>query len=144
MAQEKAKKILEAMLANDAFSKWLGVDVADIGPGFCRLRMVVRAEMLNGFGIAHGGITYALADSAFAFASNSHGRKAVSIDTGIAHLQPLKEGQQITAEAKEVSLSNKIGLYHVEVFCDQNQHIASFKGTVYRTSRLWEVEDHNT
>jgi acyl-CoA thioesterase len=113
--------------------------VLQVDEGKCRLRMKVRKEMLNGFNIAHGGITYSLADSALAFASNSHGRKAVSVETNISHTVSLKEGDEITAEAEEISLTEKIGVYHITVKNKMEVVVALFKGTVYRTSKMWEV-----
>jgi len=95
--------------------------------------------MLNGFDIAHGGITYSLADSALAFASNGHGRMAVSVETSISHTESLKEGDVITAVAKEKSLSNKIGVYHITITNQNDKTVALFKGTVYRTGKEWEV-----
>ena len=99
--------------------------------------MKVRKEMLNGFGIAHGGITYSFADSAFAFASNSRGKKAVSIETSISHLKTVNEGDVLTAKAKEIHVSNKIGTYLIDVTNQNDDLVASFKGTVYRTSKDW-------
>ena len=90
------------------------------------------------FGIAHGGITYSLADSALAFASNSHGKKAVSVETSISHTISLVEGDEIIAEAKEETCSNKIGIYSIRVTkASDNSTVALFKGTVYRTSKDW-------
>ena len=86
----KAEDIIKnKMYANDEFSKWLGIEILKVGEGSCQLKMTVRAEMTNGFKIAHGGITYSLADSALAFASNSHGRQAVSVETSISHTHKL-------------------------------------------------------
>lgn len=135
--QKTAREILEQMMEKDYFSKWLGVEVLHISAGKCILQAVIKQEMLNGFGIAHGGITYSLADSALAFASNAHGRKAVSIETSISHLKPLVEGQKIIAEAEVENLGNKIATYTVKVKSDKNELIASFKGTVYRKSENW-------
>ena len=95
--------------------------------------------MTNGFGIAHGGITYSLADSALAFASNSHGKKSVSVETSISHIKPLKAGDLIIAEAEEISVTNKIGIYHIKIKNQNTELVASFKGTVYRTSKDWEL-----
>src|SRR6185436_14701195 len=103
------------MFDNDPFSKWLGIECLQINKGSCILKMKVRKEMLNGFGIAHGAITYALADSALAFASNSHGRKAVSIETSINHIKAVKVGDVLTAIAEQTSLSHKLGIYHIRV-----------------------------
>lgn len=126
------------MMKNDAFSQWLGIQVIEIKQGYCKLQMQVRKEMLNGFHIAHGGITYSLADSALAFASNSHGYKAVSIETSISHTETLKEGDIIRAEAQELHRSNKIGIYHVTVYTMPDKKIvALFKGTVYITTQIW-------
>ena len=111
-----------------------------IKKGHCKLRMKVRKEMLNGFAIAHGGITYSLADSALAFASNSHGRKSVSIETSISHTEPVKEGDVITATAEEINLGNKIAIYQINLTNQQNRLVALFKGTVYRTTDDWFAE----
>jgi acyl-CoA thioesterase len=133
-----AKKIVDTMMANDYFSQWLGIDVIDIKEGSAKLQLTIRKDMLNGFGIAHGGITYSLADSALAFASNSAGQKAVSVETSISHTEPLKEGDIILAEAFEEKRSNKIGIYTVKVTnAADNKVVALFKGTVYRTSKIW-------
>ena len=133
------KDITNTMMANDFFSQWLGIQVLDIKEGACRLQMTVRKDMLNGFGIAHGGITYSFADSALAFASNSHGQKSVSIETSISHTESLKEHDVIIAEAFEEKCSNKIGIYTIKITrLDDSKIVALFKGTVYRTSKVWE------
>ncbi len=131
------RQIVVKMMENDAFSRWLGISVDHISEGQCTLSMTVRAEMLNGFGIAHGGITYSLADSALAFASNSHGRQSVSIDTTINHIETLAEGDVITATAMENSLKNKFGFYTIEIK-KQDKIVALFKGTVFRSDRQWK------
>ena len=125
------------MLKNDLFSRWLGIEPVTIQKGRCVLKMTVRKEMLNGFAIAHGGITYSLADSALAFASNSHGRKSVSVETSISHVEPVKEGDVLIADAEEVSISNKIAVYHITVKNQKEKVVALFKGTVYRTAKQW-------
>jgi acyl-CoA thioesterase len=135
----KATRIVDQMFNNDPFSKWLGIERLEDGPGISVLRMTVREEMLNGFAIAHGGITYSLGDSALAFASNSHGRKCVSVETSIAHLAHVKAGDILIARAVEKNLSNKIGLYEVEISNQNSKLVASFRGTVYRTSQDWEI-----
>lgn len=132
------KAIVDAMFNNDPFSQWLGIERLSEGAGFCRLRLKVRKEMLNGFSIAHGGITYALADSALAFAANAHGRKCVSVETSISHTQPVFEGDVLTTEVEEVSLNHKIGIYTVRVVNQHDVDVALFKGSVYRRSEHWE------
>lgn len=132
-----AADIVARMMRDDAFSRWLGIELVEVSAGHCTLQMKVRAEMLNGFGIAHGGITYALADSALAFASNSHGRKAVSVETSISHTQPLREGDALIAVAEEEYLGDKIGIYRVRVQNQTGETVAVFKGVVYRTAKEW-------
>jgi acyl-CoA thioesterase len=130
-------QITDQMMAADAFSQWLGIERIEDGLGRCILRMSIRPEMLNGFGIAHGGITYALADSALAFASNSRGRQAVSVETSISHTRPLRTGDLITATATEEHLGSRIAVYRVEVSNAEGQLVALFKGTVFRTEKEW-------
>lgn len=127
------------MMEHDAFSQWLGIERLEESSGRSVLRMTVRKEMLNGFHIAHGGICYSLADSALAFASNSHGRKAVSIETSISHTESVHEGDVLTASAVEEHAGKKIAFYHVRVTNQHNRLVALFKGTVYRTEKDWEV-----
>jgi acyl-CoA thioesterase len=139
--KELAKKVVDTMFDKDWFSQWLGIERVLVEPGKCILKMTIRNEMLNGFGIAHGGITYSLADSALAFASNSHGRQSVSVETSISHTVALKENEIIIAIAEEQNLSNKIGIYQVKVENEQGALVALFKGIVYRTSKDWFKEN---
>ncbi|RMF24203.1 MAG: hydroxyphenylacetyl-CoA thioesterase PaaI [Bacteroidetes bacterium] len=136
--QTKAQRIVRRMYDHDPFSQWLGIEVLEVREGFCRLRMEVREEMLNGFGIAHGGISYSLADSAFAFASNSHGRHAVSIETSISHTRAVHTGDVLLAQAQVQHLSNRLGIYEVQVRREDGTIVALFKGTVFRKDREWE------
>jgi acyl-CoA thioesterase len=134
-----AQQVVAAMMKEDSFSRWLGIEVLDVRDGYCKLRMQVRKEMLNGFGIAHGGITYSVADSALAFASNSKGRKCLSIETSISHVKSLKENDSIIAEAQCETETEKIGYYNVSVVRDGGtEPVALFKGLVYKTSKYWE------
>lgn len=139
MAEEKATRIVDQMFNNDPFSQWLGIERVKDGAGSSVLRMKVRKEMLNGFDVAHGGITYSLADSALAFASNGHGTQSMSIETSISHTKKVVKGDVLTAKAVEKSLSSKIGVYDVEIVNQDNETVALFKGTVYRTSKNWEI-----
>ena len=135
------EKVFRKMYDNDAFSQWLGIEVVEVKDGYCELKMTVRKEMLNGFQIAHGGIAYSLADSALAFASNSHGRKSLSVETSISHTVSVKEGDVLTANTEELSLSDKMGVYLITITNQDNQDVAYFKGTVYRTSKEWLSKD---
>ena len=130
-------EIVNKMYDQDAFSQWLGIEIVDVSEGYCQLKMKVRKEMLNGFHIAHGGIAYSLADSALAFASNSHGRKSLSVETSISHMVSIKAGDMLTAMTKELSRSDKVGVYLITITNKENQEIAIFKGTVYCTSKDW-------
>ena len=138
--KELAVKVVDKMYENDQFSRWLGIKRIENDAGKSVLRMTIRKEMLNGFGITHGGIAFSLADSALAFASNSHGRKSVVIEAGISYPAPVKEGDVITAVAEEVSLTNKIGIYNITITNQDNNKVALFKGTVYRKSEFWFPE----
>jgi acyl-CoA thioesterase len=139
MSTEQAAGIVAAMYEKDRFSQWLGIERVEVGEGRCVLRMTIREEMCNGFGIAHGAIAYALADSALAFAANTRGRQAMSVETSISHLAPLRAGESISAHASEESLRDKIAIYRVEVRRADATLAALFKGTVYRTEKQWEI-----
>lgn len=135
----KAAAIVNTMFENDAYSQWLGIEILEVTPGYCKLQMTVRHEMLNGFKISHGGITYALSDSALAFASNSHGQKAVSIETSISHLKPVFPGDKLIAAVVEKSRQNRIALYEVNVQNQNEELVALFRGTVYRKKEAWDL-----
>ncbi len=134
-----AEKIVEFMFTNDAYSQWLGIERLNVAPGVCDLRMTVRSEMLNGFAIAHGGISYSLADTALAFASNAHGLKCYSVETSISHVKMVAEEDVLTTLVEEKSLSKRIGVYHITVFNQNNEAVAFFKGTVHRSEKSWEI-----
>ncbi|MBK7382601.1 MAG: hotdog fold thioesterase [Flavobacteriales bacterium] len=140
-AQQLAERVVARMYDNDPFSIWLGIERLLVEPGRCSLRMTLRNEMLNGFAIAHGGITYSLADSCLAFASNSHGIHAVSVETSISHTKPVKEGDVLTAQSEEMSLSRSIGVYHITITNQREEVVALFKGTVFRTGKSWFPEE---
>ena len=135
--QALAIRVVKRMYTNDPFSIWLGIERVEIAPGRCVLRMIVAKEMLNGFAIAHGGITYSLADSALAFASNSHGIKSVSIETSISHTRAVKLGDVLIANAVEVQRGERFARYDVKVTGADGKDVALFHGTVFRTGELW-------
>jgi acyl-CoA thioesterase len=134
-----ATRIVDKMYNNDPMSQWLGIVRLQDGAGISCLRMQVRKEMLNGFAIAHGGIAYSLADSALAFASNAHGIQSVSIETSISHVSPVMEGDVLTTDVEEKSITKRTGLYHITVKNQNDKVVAYFKGTVFRTGKMWEV-----
>ncbi|NNE26333.1 MAG: hydroxyphenylacetyl-CoA thioesterase PaaI [Saprospiraceae bacterium] len=131
------REIVDKMFAKDDFSQWLGITFLEVSPGYCKIKMAVREEMTNGFDIAHGGISFSFADSAFAFASNSRGKHAVSIETSISHTRAIKAGDILIAEATETNVSNKLGHYDVEVVNQNKKIVAIFKGTVFRKDVEW-------
>lgn len=129
--------IVAKMLERDAFSRWMQVQVRTLGEGHCTLSCQIHSEMLNGFDILHGGIYYSLADSALAFAANSRGYKAVSVETSISHFKALRVGAELTAVASELNRGRSIGTYEVHLFQNQNELVAHFKGTVKVSKEAW-------
>lgn len=124
------------MLSQDPYSTWLGIEILESELGRCKVGMTIRKEMLNSMGKAHGGISYALADTAFGFAANTHGKYAVSIETSINHIEALNEGDYLTAESVIEKVKNKLGFNIIEVK-RQEEVVALFKGVVYRTNKEW-------
>jgi acyl-CoA thioesterase len=133
--QALAERLVASMLEGDAFSRWLGVELVALRPGACTLRMSVRAEMANGFGVCHGGVTFSLADSALAFASNTHGRVTMSVENGITYPTPAHVGDVLVASAEEESAAGPLAFYRVVVRKLDGSTAALFRGTVYRTRR---------
>lgn len=134
-AQPLARRLVEAMLARDAYSAWLGLTVVDVRPGACTVRMTVRDEMTNGFGVCHGGVTFALADSALAFASNTHGTVTVSVESSMTYPAAARPGDVLTATAEEEAASTRLAYYRVVVRTQDGTTVALFRGTVYRTRK---------
>jgi acyl-CoA thioesterase len=132
------KEIIDKMMAEDKMSQWLGIEVLNYDPGSVSVRMTVRDEMVNGFNVTHGGITYSLADSALAFSANSHGIRSMSIETSISHLKSVHVGDVLTASTKQLTLTRKTGVYIMDVTNQKNELVAHFKGTVYRSDKVWE------
>ena len=124
------------MLSLDPFSTWLGIEILECEIGRCKVTLTVRKDMLNSMGKAHGGISYSLADTAFGFAANTHGRFAVSIETSINHIEALEEGDVLVAESVIEKVNNKLGFNIVEVKRG-DELVAPFKGVVYRTQKEW-------
>lgn len=131
-AQATAEKVRDAMLADDAASSMLGIQIVDIAAGRAVATMAVRADMLNGFAICHGGLIATLADSAFAFACNSRNALTVASGFGIDLLKSAKLGDVLTATAEETSLAGRTGLYDVTVKNQDGDLIAMFRGRSHR------------
>ncbi len=133
----QGEKIPHKMLSLDPFSTWLGIEILECEIGRCKVGLTVKKDMLNSMGKAHGGISYSLADTAFGFAANTHGKYAVSIETSINHIEALEEGDFIVAESVIEKVKNKLGFNIIEVKRG-DELIALFKGVVYRTQKDWE------
>jgi acyl-CoA thioesterase len=133
--QQLAEKIVSAMMAKDPFSQWLGIEVTSVRPNAVTIRMKVRREMVNGFGVCHGGVSFSLADSALAFASNTHGNVTVSIENSITYPKTIAVGDMLTAIAEQESSTNRLGFYRVTVHRGDDDVVALFRGTVYKTTK---------
>ncbi len=135
MQEPTPQAVVTHMMKNDFFSQWLGIEVLEIKEGTSKIKMTVREEMINGFGIVHGGIAFSLADSAFAFACNNRNVLSVALDTAINFTKPVHVGDILIAEAKEIHNGRSTGLYHIHI-SNQHEHlVAIFKGTCFRTNK---------
>jgi acyl-CoA thioesterase len=130
--QQTADFVGRGMLAEDEASRGLGMRVERMGPGTATLSMVVRPEMLNGFKICHGGFISTLADSAFAFACNSYNELTVAAGFTVDFIAPAKEGDVLTAEAQEVGMAGRTGIYDATVRNQRGELIATFRGRSHR------------
>ena len=133
--QQLAERVVAKMMERDEFSRWLGIDVTRIAPNTATVRMTVRREMVNGFGVCHGGIAFSLADSALAFASNTHGRVTVSIENSIRYPATISPGDVLTATAVQETAGRRVAFFNVTVTKQGGDIVGLFRGTVYRTSR---------
>lgn len=129
------KEVVDHMMENDFFSQWLGIEVLEIKAGYSKIKMTVRKEMVNGFGIVHGGIPFSLADSAFAFACNNRNNLSVALDTSINFIKPVHVGDELTAEAIEIHNGRSTGLYHITITNQHKLDVALFKGLCFRTDK---------
>ena len=132
---ELANKVVEKMMENDAFSQWMGLNVLEVREGYSKVRMTIRKEMLNGFGIVHGGLAFSLADSAFAFACNNRNNISVALDVTITFTKAVNVGDVLTAEAKEIHNGKSTGVYLITITNQKNEQVAFFKGTCFRTGK---------
>ncbi|HEY8397439.1 MAG TPA: hydroxyphenylacetyl-CoA thioesterase PaaI [Flavihumibacter sp.] len=135
MEKTSFEQVVDHMMQQDAFSQWLGIELLEIKEGYSRIRMTVRKEMVNGFGIAHGGIAFSLADSAFAFACNNRNNLSVALDTNISFTKAVNVGDTLTAEAIEIHNGRSTGVYSITVRNQRNEQVALFKGTCFRTGK---------
>ena len=132
-AVQRARTAIQQLYAADLASQWLGIDIIDVAPGRVRIAMTVRADMVNGHGMCHGGMVFAFADSAFAFACNSHGDPMVAAGASIEFLAPTPRGARVMATATEIFRGARHGIYDVAVTNSAGEVLAQFRG---RCSRL--------
>ena len=132
---KKAQAVVAHMMQHDLFSQWLGIEVLEIKEGYSKIKMTIRSEMVNGFGIVHGGIAFSLADSAFAFACNNRNVLSVALDTSINFIKPVHTGDVLTAEARELHNGKSTGLYQITITNQKDHEVAVFKGLCYRTDK---------
>ena len=132
---ELANKVVSGMMQNDLFSQWMGLEVLEVKEGYSKVRMTIRKEMLNGFGIVHGGLAFSLADSAFAFACNNRNNISVALDVAITFTKAVNVGDVLTADAKEIHNGRSTGVYIITIANQKNEQVAFFKGTCFRTGK---------
>ena len=130
-----AQEIVKHMMNHDAFSQWMQIEVLEIKEGYSKIKMTIRKEMVNGFGIVHGGLPFSLADSAFAFACNNRNNLSVALDVTITFTKAVNIGDVLTAEAKEIHNGRSTGVYLITVTNQKNEQVALFKGTCFRTGK---------
>jgi acyl-CoA thioesterase len=129
------EEVVNHMMENDYFSQWMGVEVIEVREGYSKIKMTIRKEMVNGFGIVHGGLPFSLADSAFAFACNNRNNLSVALDVTITFTKAVNVGDTLTAEAKEIHNGRSTGVYLITVTNQKNESVALFKGTCFRTGK---------
>jgi acyl-CoA thioesterase len=132
---ELHEKVVAHMMKHDAFSKWLGIKVIDVKEGYAKIKMTIREEMVNGFHVAHGGIVFSFADSALAFACNNRNNLSLALECNISFLKQVNVDDELTAEAKEIHNGKSTGVYSINVINQNNQQVALFKGTCFRTGK---------
>jgi acyl-CoA thioesterase len=129
------KAVVDHMMQHDRFSQWLGIEVLNIEEGTCRLKMKLREEMVNGFGVIHGGVTFSFADSALAFACNNRNNFSLALDVSITFNKTAYPGDILYAEAKEIHNGKSTGLYLISIKNEKDEQVALFKGTCFRTGK---------
>ncbi|MEE9357691.1 hotdog fold thioesterase [Candidatus Vondammii sp. HM_W22] len=134
LEQEQTQAIGRWMEAEDRFVRLLGIELEEVSPGYSRASLQVTGDMLNSVGITHGGVTFSLADFTFAVASNSHGTVSVALSAQISFPTASREGDRLTAEAREENRTGRTGLYTIEVHTGDNKLAGLFTGTVFRRS----------
>ena len=135
MSDTSARSVVEKMMKDDLFSQWLGITILEVSEGYSKIQMSLREEMINGLHVIHGGIAFSLADSAFAFACNNRNNLSMALDTSITFTKTTRPGDVLIAEAKELHNGKSTGLYLITICNQNNEQVALFKGTCFRTGK---------
>lgn len=135
----RAEAIVNRMMKDDAFSRWMGIRIDEVSEGFCKISCTVTDEMLNGYKVTHGGILFSLADSALAFSAATYGRVSLAIDNSISYTKKSTSGDRLTAISECVNLTHKTGLFEIRILDEQEDLLAMMKATVYRTGEELSV-----
>jgi acyl-CoA thioesterase len=135
----RPRAIVNRMMQEDAFSRWMGVEILEVREGYCRISCPVTEEMLNGFHVTHGGILFSLADSALAFSAATYGRVALALDNSISFTKKSTAGDRLIAVSECINLTHKTGLFEIKVFNGEEELLAVMKATVYRTGEEFDV-----
>ncbi|MBF6610017.1 MAG: hotdog fold thioesterase [Chryseobacterium sp.] len=128
-------EIAQYMLNQDYFSQWMGIKLIEVREKYCRIEMPVKQEMINGLKTAHGGITFAFADSALAFSSNNTNDASVALNCTINFTKAVKMGDTLTAESMLIADTRKTAVYDIQITNQQKHLVASFRGTVYKIDK---------
>ena len=135
MNDHSAQSVVERMMKDDLFSQWLGITILEVSEGYSKIKMSLRDDMVNGLNVIHGGIAFSLADSAFAFACNNRNNLSMALDTSITFTKTTRPGDVLIAEAKELHNGKSTGLYLITIYNQNNEQVALFKGTCFRTGK---------
>ena len=135
----RAEAIVNRMMKDDAFSRWMGIRIDEVREGFCKISCTVTDQMLNGYRVTHGGILFSLADSALAFSAATYGRVSLAIDNSISFTKKSTSGDRLTAISQCVNLSHKTGLFEIKILDEHEELLAMMKATVYRTGEEFDL-----
>lgn len=138
---EVARACARLMWANDRASKEMGLELGEVTPGEASVHLTVRPEMLNGHGVCHGGLIFAMADTAFAFACNSLNRQAVAMHCSISFIEKVSAGARLTAHAAGRAVYGRNGIFDVTVTNDQGVKVAEFRGYSRTVGGEWVKEE---
>ncbi|MBX9449992.1 MAG: PaaI family thioesterase [Taibaiella sp.] len=133
--QRTPQEMLELLMQKDVFSRWMGLQHIEVDKGYTRFTYTIIPEMMNGLGTVHGGVLFSAADSALAFASNSHDDLSVALEVSISYTRAARLGDVLTVEAKEIYSGRRTGVYDIRTYNQDNELVCAFKGTVYKTGK---------